>query len=209
MRKLRLLSGLFVILLVAAGAAAAQQYWNIVFTGCQYTRYQYEIRNHTNQDLTGFWRSGGETGDVQVTPGETQSVTTAARRFEVFSNQGHAQIVASKPCNPQDQTGESDPHAPVYIYLIAALDVNGPAQWICGGNPVIDRSGQRVTTPGEVLTWHGEAIPVTVLVLSDYIPPEKCAVAGAAPAWYVDYRRYTCLAFQGADRNCPGEAHYH
>lgn len=182
---------LLMLLAFIPAASAADSVWHAAADGCADGYYAFTVTLADGPAITLGWRSGPDRGEVRLGPARPRwQITTIDRDLIVGGRhvRNYARCIGSREISGS-------------VYLVAALDVVGGV-WYCNEYPV-------AMTPGESLRWHGQEISVTVLILSDYIGPEDCAVEGVGPAWYVDWGRYTCLAYLGEDRNCPGEAHYH
>lgn len=183
------------ILLILAfrplAASAADSAWSATSSGCADGYYAFVVRLESGPAITLRWQSGPDHGVARLHPGFRRWLVTTIDRDLTIDGQ---HVRNSARCISASMQAQ-------FVYLVAALNVGG-GLWVCNDYPV-------AMTPSESLRWHDQVIPVTVLILSSYQTPADCRVDGAGPAWYVDWGRYTCLAYLGEDRNCPGEAYYH
>lgn len=199
-------------------------HWNVFFEGCDGDGYVFGIYYYRGVEDNAHrfsWRAwdGSSQGATRLKPGESLTVVIADNVIKV-NGPGRVRYAWTRDtCDPEEPVPpdfEPPSEPPMPAYLIAALDVGDPA-WSCYGSVVRDDENNPIVTPIEYMYWNdaGTEIPISVLILSDYIPPSECTVLDPETlepiegTHYVDYDRFTCIAYLGEDDNCPGAYDYH
>lgn len=194
-----------------AQAQAAR--WEVYFDGCDQGWYLYILRLHSGTGLYEYsWESGEDSGE-----GRRLWSDQAPSLANIHTADPHIRVELDdtiKEAHADQHCPEVEPRR--YVHLIAVLDVYAPyLVWECSSVAVVGNDGQRVITARQTMPWlplGGEQIPYSVLILSEYIDPADCtAYYGGLPirAWYVDWAKFTCLAYLHEDVYCSGKGVYH